>query len=302
MTGAQALTLGATWLWQVALHTFLMGLVFFAWTRVQALAPGRSRRWLLSMILVFPLATATVAFLRRLAAPDTAWFDSARLLNFPLIAEFRVLHVVVAVALITTITTLLQEVIPAFLPPRRSQRETPAGVLEAARAEPGWTEVEVIMIDDHLAAAAGGTPARPRLYLSASLAESLAPEEIRAVVRHERAHLEPSRWWAVHLLYAVRLIQMPNPFAMWVSREYSVETEIACDAEAVGDAPHPLASVLFDIYEAVGGYDTARQRVLQRRIDILLGRSAESHRLAQLPSTSLLLGGAMMAVLLSWVI
>ncbi len=304
MTGAQLLTMGATWLWQVALHSFLMGLVFFAWTRSQALAPGRSRRWLLSMILVFPLATATVALLRRLAEPESAWFDSFRLLRIPVAGGYEVAHLVAAVAIITAVMTLLQEVIPSFFPPKRSDHEAPSELLETARAQPGWQDVEVIMIHDHLAAAAGGTPARPKLYLSASLAESLEQEEMHAVVRHEHAHLIPSRWWWVHLLYAARLVQIANPFAMWVSREYGVETEIACDAEAVGEGgdPRPLARVLFDIYEAVGGYDSARRRVLQRRIDILLGRSGESHRLAQLPSTSLLLAGALMAVMLSWVI
>ena len=302
MTGEQLLTLGATWLWQVALHSFLMGLVFFAWTRSQALAPGRSRRWLLSMILVFPLATASIALLRRLAAPDTAWFDSFRVLNLPLIGGIAVVHLVVVFAVATALTTLFQEVIPAFFTPAATDHDVPAALLDLARSQPGWENVEVIMIDDHLAVATGGSPARPKLYLSVSLAESLGTDELRAVVRHEHAHLVPSRWWAVHLLYVARMIQIANPFAMWVSREYAVETEIACDAEAVQGDPQPLARVLFAIYEAIGGYDTPRRRVLQRRIDILLGRSTESHRLAQLPSTSLLLAGALVAVLLTWVI
>lgn len=301
MTGSQLLILGATWLWQVALHSFLVGLVFFAWTRVQALAPGRSRRWLLSMILIIPLLTAPVALLRRLGAPESAWFDSGRVLRFPLFGEVLVLHVALAIGLITALMTLFQEVIPAFFTPERSDREVPAVLLEAARAERGWENVEVIMIDDHLAAATGGTPGRPRLYLSSSLAESLSPGELRAVVRHEHSHLIPARWWSVHLLYLARLVQMANPVAMWVSREFAVETEIACDAEAIDDDPRPLARVLFAIYEAVGGYDASRRRVLQRRIDILMGRSFESHRLAQLPSVSLLLAGAVVAVLLTWV-
>lgn len=304
MTGTQLLTMGVTWLWQVALHSFLMGLVFFAWTRSQALAPGRSRRWLLSMILVFPLMTATIALMRRLADPGSAWFDSFRFLNIPIAGAYEMSHVIGAIAIITAIMTLLQEVIPSFFPPKRSDHEIPPDLLRIAREQPGWENVEVVMIEDHLAAAAGGTPARPKLYLSASLAESLEEDEIVAVVRHEHAHLIHSRWWAVHLLYAARLVQIANPFAMWVSREYGVETEIACDAEAVGEGgdPRPLARVLFDIYDAVGGYDTPRRRVLQRRIDILLGRSSESHRLAQLPSLSLLFAGALVAVMLSWVI
>ncbi|MDX1584839.1 MAG: M56 family metallopeptidase, partial [Thermoanaerobaculia bacterium] len=160
---------------------------------------------------------------------------------------------------------------------------------------------EVIMIDDHLGAATGGTPWRPKLYLSENLAESLDRNEVEAVLRHEYAHLRPSRWWTVHVLFVARILQAHNPVALWVSREYSVETEIECDREAVRDEPRDLARVLFAIHQEIGGNDPVRRRVLERRIDVLLGRSPEAHRVARLPSLALSLSGIVMATLLPWV-
>lgn len=302
MTDGQWLNAGATWLWLVALHSFLMGLVFFAWTRVEALAPGRSRRWLLAMILVLPPVTSSLALLRRMLEPATAWFDSQRLLNLDVFAGFEMTQVALAIGGVTLMMTVLQEIVPVLFPPVRSEHPAPETLVEVARSQQGWHGIEVVMIDDSLAAATGGTPWRPKIFLSVNLAESFDEDEIRAVVRHEHAHMSPRRWWTVHLLFVVRMLQAHNPVAMWVSREYAVETEIECDRLAAGDDPRVLARVLFAIWGEVGSRDWVRRRVLQRRIDVLLGRSPESHRVARLPSTSLLISGFVMALLLPWII
>lgn len=302
MTSTELMTTGVTWLWLVAIHSFLMGLAFYAWTRVEALAPGRSRRFLLAMILLLPPATATLALIRRSVAPGTAWFESGRVLNLTLFDDVRFVHLVILAGAVTVLVTLFQEVVPVFFPPERSDHPVPDKLVDAARAEEGWEELEVIMIEDRLAVATGGTPWRPRLYFSAVLAESFDQDQIKAIVRHEHAHMVVGRWWATHLLFAARMIQAVNPVAMWVSREYAVENEIACDLEAAGDDRDSLARVLFAIYEETGSHDSARRRVLQRRIDILLGRAPELYRIPQLPSASLLFAGALMALLLPWVI
>src|SRR5581483_12242870 len=134
-----------------------------------------------------------------------------------------------------------QEILPVLHRLRRGDAsvDVPQELLAAARALAGWERVVVHGVDDaHLVAAAGGTPRRPRLVVCTGLLGALDDDALLAVVRHEHAHATPRRWWAMHALFLVRLVQLFNPVALWLFREYAVETEIACDRAAIaeGDA------------------------------------------------------------------
>lgn len=302
------------YLWQVALHSFLASLAFYAWSRHQPLAPGRPKRVLLAVLLVLPLVTAAVPGRASAAFRDElAWFDSSRLLALPLAGDLRFAHLVAAAGGVVLVVTLVQEVLPTLRRPRRGARPAPAELVARVRALPGWERagvdligVEPIGVGGLIAggdpgAAVAGPPWRPRLLLSAELLERLDEGALAAVLRHEHAHHRPRSWWAVHALFAARLVQCVNPVALWLFREYLVEVEIDCDRQAAAEGgERPLARALLALYERTDRGDLAARATLRLRVDLLLGRRPAAG--FEPGPRTLASASALLAVLLPWVV
>lgn len=303
---------GATWLWRVALHSFVAGTVLYAWARRLDLPAGRTRRLLLAAVLVVPLVTASLfAPDRAPAGPgaDGAWFDSRRILALPLAFGLRVADLAVAAGALTAAIALIQEVLPALAErPRRSGEAIPLWLGREARSLPGWRRCTVQLVTGRpLLVATGGLPGgRPHLLLSKDVLAALSRDELAAVLRHENAHHTPRRWWALHLLFAARLVQLANPVALWVFRGYTQELELACDRDAVVSKAAPrgahraLARALLTFYEGTDRRDVAGREALRRRVDALLGRTPFDDR--ALPPESL--AAAVLALLLTlpWIV
>ena len=291
----------------MALHSSLAALACYAWSRQQRLRPGRPKRWLLAALLVLPLLTAAVPGRGQPSfRAEVAWFDSARVLALPLVGELRVAHLALAVAALTAAVAAWQELLPALRRRHRAAGAAPPALVAMARALPGWQRVAVVLVADETPlAAAGGWPRHPRLLVSSGLLAALDEASVEAAVRHEHAHSTPRRWWAMHLLFAARLAQLHNPVALWLFREYAVETEIACDRAAVaGGDGRPLARALFAVYEHTHRRDLAARAVLRRRVDMLLGRDAAGAAPA-VPGLGLFEVNAatlLLALLLPWVV
>ena len=295
---------GATWLWRVALHASVAGAVLYGWVRHLALPPGRTRRLLLAAVLVVPLATASLpGALAAAFGPGAVWFESARVLALPVGFGLRVADLVVAAGALTAAVALVQELLPAVAArPRRSGAPIPLWLGREALSLPGWERCTVQLVTGRpFLVATGGLPGgRPHLLLSPDVLERLTREELAAVLRHENAHHTPRRWWALHLLFAARLLQLPNPIALWAFRGYTQELELACDRDAAGGSASagsgkPLARALLAFYEGTDRRDVAGREALRRRVDALLGRAPVADR--ALPPVSL--AAAVLALLLS---
>lgn len=303
MSGFDPFVVGAAYAWRVALHSALAAFACYAWTRRESLRPGRPKRWLLAALLVLPLGTAALpgagdADFRS----EVAWFDSTRLLALPVAGPLRVADLAVAVGLATAALSLWQELAPVLRHRRRLAASPPPALVAAARALPGWSRVAVHLVaGDELFAAAGGVPWRPRLLVSEGLVAALDERSLLAVVRHEHAHATPRRWWPMHVLFAARLLQLHSPAALWLFREYAVETEIACDRAAVaeGDA-RPLARALLAVYEHLDARELAARATLRRRVDLLLGRDAAPP--GPLGLFEVCAATALLALVLPWVV
>lgn len=279
-------------LWQVLLHSALAATVLLLWARRWRLPPGPARRRMLTVILVLPLVTALVPGRGGLAfREDWAWLDSSRLLAIPvgsvLGADLHVYHGVLAVAGLTVLAAVVQELLPTL---RRwcsgHEMETPPESLARfARELPGWERCRVeVCREPGLHVSTLGWPGHPRLVLSREVVALPEPER-SLVLRHEHAHWTDGRWWRTHLLFVVRLVQVYNPVALWAFREHGVEIEIACDAQAVAgetrqgqaraeqarDPARRLARTLLRFYEDAAG--VATRWTLRRRVDVLLGRT-----------------------------
>lgn len=296
-------TPAAAVLWQVTLHSTVAAAILMLWARQLRLPCGPARQRILAVILVLPLLTAVMPGRRGFEFRErTAWLDSLRLLEIPLAGGVHLYHLVLALAAATVLVSLWQEVPPLFRRPRPQAGEPPAEVVRRVRSLPGWRRCRVrVTAQPGIFVSLVGVPSRPRVVISKGAVEALAGDELEAVLRHENAHAHPRRWLATHLLYAVRCLQLFNPVALWAFREYMVETEIACDAEAVaGRDPRPLARVLLQVYDGTDTGDVSARSLLRRRVDVLLGRVERAEE--ALSPTSVFAAAAALLLLLPWIV
>jgi len=299
-------------LWQVVLHSLVATLIFTVWARRWRLSSGRARRRMLALILLLPLLTALVpgrgGFDFR---EQMAWLDSSRLLALPLVAGLHLYHGVLALVAVTVLVSLGQEVMPTLRRgcSRRHLERPPEAVERRVRALPHWRRCRVdVCREPGLHISTSGWPGRPRLVLSHE-ALALPDAELEVALRHENAHWRDGRWWFIHGLFAARLIQIFNPVALWAFREYTVEHEIACDADAVGRGeycegpivdPRPLARVLLRLYEDGESHGRAGRSILRRRIDVLLGRLPQPAE--EPPPSAVWTAAGLLLVTLPWMV
>ncbi|MEI6243730.1 MAG: M48 family metalloprotease [Acidobacteriota bacterium] len=292
----------ALFLWQVALHSSVMGLIFYVWVHRVGLPSGHTKRRLLSILLVLPLVTAaipgraSVEFGERIAI-----FNSARLLAVPLPFGFHLYHLALLFGLLAIALTLWQEVWPAFRQPHATATDVPRWLITLVRARPGWEHCIVAISPlPSILLATGGLPGRPRVIVSRGAIESLSTDELDVVVAHEHAHWQSGRWFRSHGLFAVRLCQCYSPVALWVFREYCIEVEIGCDAAAVhGRDPHQLARILLRIYDATDRRDAAARAAIRKRVDVLLGGGPQDDVLS---TSTVATASFVMLLVLPWLV
>jgi Zn-dependent protease with chaperone function len=294
----------AAYFWQVALHSTILGLVFYIWARHVRLPSGRTKRRLLAIVLVLPLFTAAMPGRRGLEFRDrVAWFDSGRLLATPLAGGIRLYHVVLIIGVMMVAVTVWQELMPVLRRPQATAGRVPDWLAQLARALPGWDRCEVLISPRcDVLLATSGWPRRPRVIVSAGALNRLDAAQLSAVVAHEHAHWRHGRWLRLYALFAARLIQIANPVSLWAFREYCVEVEVECDAEAsAGRDPKLLAGTLFTLYELTDRSDVAARSTLRKRIDILLasGRGVDDHAL---PAATIVAAAVAMMLVLPWIV
>lgn len=290
-------------LWQIILHSFIAGIIFSLWSKRNGLTWGRARRQILGMLLILPVLTALVPgrgsfdFRERLA-----WMDSARILFLPLFGTLRIYHLVLAVSAIAVLATVWQELLPLLRRPAAAFDDVPEGLLRRARALPGWSRCRVgVSKDEGVFLATTGWPWRPLVLISPDAMRELSDAELEVTLLHEHAHCRRSRWLWLHALFLIRVLQCFNPVALWIFREYSLEVEVDCDAEAVaGRDPKLLARPLVRIYETTDPADFSSRIALRRRVDILLGRLPQADDSPD--GTTVIAAFAVLMTLLPWVV
>lgn len=290
---------------QIVVHSAVMGAVLYIWVHRIGLPSGRQKRHLLTLLLVLPIITAA---LPGRAAPEfherVAWLDSVRLMAIPIGAGLRISHVATAAGLIVAALTWLQEVWPAVRRRHRlagSSGDVPDRLTAIVRERAKWTSCRIALTpDDAVMLATGGWPGRSWLLVSRGALDTLSDDELAAAVRHEHAHWRSGRWLQMHALFVLRMIQCHNPVALWGFREYCVEQEIACDAEAVaGGEAHLLVRPLLRIYDSTSRRDASARGALRKRVNVLLEGGPWNDAL---PSATLAAAAIVMLVVLPWLV
>ena len=125
---------------------------------------------------------------------------------------------------------------------------------------------------------------RPRIYVSATLAERLSPEELRAVLAHEGAHVarrDPLRLGALRF-FACTLFWIPA--LRRLAADFADEAEVLADDVAARGEPLVLASAILSVagVPVAGSADSSISGVvgftscdiLERRVRRLAGEAA----------------------------
>ena len=289
--------------WQVILHAFIAGGALYTWSRYLHLPSGNTKRWILCTLLVLPMVTAVVPGRNSFDFREgTAWLDSLRILAIPVFDGVRIYHLVLGTAALTVLVSLWQEVLPLLRRPCRAGNGAPERLAQWVRKLPAWHRCRVGVTDDNaIFLATAGWPSRPQLLVSEGALRHLTEGELEAVVRHENAHWRGRRWLLTHVLFAIRILQCHNPIALWTFREYSIEIEIDCDADAVaGHDPRLLARALLKVYESTDPRDYSTRSTLRKRMNILLGKA--ELRDQALPFGTVVLVALILLVLLPWIV
>ncbi len=84
----------------------------------------------------------------------------------------------------------------------------------------------------------------PEVLLSPTEAESINPAETEHILRHELAHVQRRDDWANLLQHCMQALMFFHPAVWWISRQLSLEREIACDDFVLEQVGKPRAYAL----------------------------------------------------------
>jgi hypothetical protein len=166
----------------------------------------------------------------QLASPDRgspvfrlgALFDSGRWLGLKLPWNVPAGLVLVLILSVTAVICVLQELVPVLRHRPESRRPTrqwerPGADSPLVRITEGLSTVmpDVFVTEAEEFIIFSSTGAKPAVYLSTGLIGSLQEEELRAAVAHELAHIERGRRPFIIAAFALRMLMLFNPVALF---------------------------------------------------------------------------------------
>lgn len=200
----------------------------------------------LAPVLAFPLYQAVNPSRGEITFRLEALFDLGRWLNIALWGKVP-LHVFFFFLLgATTLIFILQELIPivrqTFEEKRTDDEWQPVGedhdVVRTIEALP-VDRPDIFIAENEDLILFSATGRKPAVYLSTGLVEALEPDEIRAAVAHEAAHIERSRRPVLVLAFVFRVLMFFNPAVLLEFRRIVQEEEKICDDFAVSLTGNP---------------------------------------------------------------
>lgn len=200
---------------------------------------------------------------------DSAVFDSMRWLGLQGPGTMPAgIALFLAILLLSTLAALFQEIVPILRELLSASKETseeiaeqqnekiadsgPAAVLdEVARAAGTPRPLLYVIEDSHPFVHTTGL-LQPRILISSSLIEALTPEQLRAALGHEVAHILIRSNLTTILIFLLRIIMFFNPISLMVFRRIVQDDEHVCDDITVSITRNPeaLASALGKFYSS----------------------------------------------------
>jgi len=182
-----------------------------------------------------------------------ALFDSMRWLNLELMGAVPFGSLLVLVLVLTSVVFLFQELLPVLkqtfsrrMPELEYAVSVPdPRIKEAMEGLPGEKpEVHVLSEDELLLFSRVGRS--PAIFLSTGLLNGLAPDELRAALAHEMAHIKRARRPTLVLIFVLRVLMFFNPVILLEFRRIVQEEEKICDDRStlITGNPQALAKTL----------------------------------------------------------
>lgn len=215
-----------------------------------------------------------------------ALFDSSRWLQLELPGHIPLGMIFLAVLALVSLLFLVQEVIPVVRHILESKEEIQKGLVGDYEPSAG-TAMDILpaerppvhVIDDEDPVIFSTTGRDPAIYLSRGLIAMLEPEEMKAAIAHELAHIERNRRPLLIAVFLLRIVMFFNPVVLLEFRKAVQDEENICDDQAValtGD-PCALAVTLRKIHREPGELDLAKLRELSKLRDSLEEHSLSTH-------------------------
>lgn len=180
-----------------------------------------------------------------------ALFDSGRWTGTELWGVVPVGVLLLVVLAVTAAVFLIQELVPILWHrsgPDGQQATAAAGDSPALVAAEGLADPmpTILVLRDDEPAIFSVTRRAPAIYLTRGLMDRLGPDELRAVLAHEVAHIERSRRPLLIVAYLARVLLFFSPGTLVAFRRAAAEEEKICDDWAVAATGKPgvLATVL----------------------------------------------------------
>lgn len=156
----------------------------------------------------------------------------------------------IAVLIITTAIFLFQEMIPVLKHTLESKK--PESEIKKADDNPKVSQaidhlpvrkpsIFIISDDDFVLFSTTGRNAS--IFISTALIEAFSPEQLRAAIAHEIAHVERSKRPRLLIIFLLRALMFFNPIALIEFRRIVQEEEKICDDMAVSMTQKPDALV-----------------------------------------------------------
>lgn len=229
----------------------------------------RARLWYWGGVLAGPLVVHPALLLLPFRREDSfrqdwALFDCARWKTVAL-GPVSAFSLVVAAAVVSGIALLLRDVVPFVLEQleerthRRHGNDASFAALEAEVADVasalGMRPPRLALLEDPEPLLHCENPRSPVLLVSDGALSLLDPEERRAALAHELAHVKGGDLAASWALLALRTLLFFNPVVQLAGRKWLEEMERRADEEAVQAtrAPLALAAALLKLFRATGG-------------------------------------------------
>ncbi len=161
---------------------------------------------------------------------------------------------------LTSLIFLFQEMLPvlrntldAEQPEHDGTRLDVNPFIEEASRSLSVKTPEVVLIDDDSPLLFSTTGKNAVIFVSTSLSQALTPEQMRAALAHELAHIARSRRPLLIAVFLLRIIQFFNPIILVKFRRAVRDEEKICDDISVSLTRNPaaLAAVLKIFYRKI---------------------------------------------------
>ena len=173
-----------------------------------------------------------------------ALFDVQRWFFLDVFGFFTIWTVTLFIIGLTSLIFIVQEMVPIIIHLWEVRRVGPAEPMDDFPVEKKEQALKILkglpmdsvrlhFIDDEEMVLFSSTGRQAEVFISSGMIDEMNPDELRAAVAHELAHIKRSRTPLLMIVYLVRIMMFFNPITLIEFRKVAQEEEKICDDMAV---------------------------------------------------------------------